>query len=563
MATFTFSSVADQFPVGTEVGAYLARYRRDGSSPSGSATDTATVASAGTLTFDGVADDTDYVAYASVNGAHRYRNFQTSRPRYTGQEIVGPLTDGDAPVWSTADDALVATPVATKTEAGSRTLTARRVLASGRLADASLIHPDAGSYTSTVSAGSAATSIASGVRIAPKRQSSTLIDVLGDPHFEYVGQRPGELDVSSSDMCFADFLTGGSGQAARDHWRPRWQYQGTEFEAYIRARTTTIKHRWIVDGLPLTADYVSTATTAGFRHMIKLAFPAAGAHVIELDIENIEFGGVYIEPAGSIRRAPTQRPKFAVLGDSIAAGAAGISYLDTWVRPAAVALGCDPINLAIGGTGILNNGGTASADWPSRVADVTAVDPDVLVVAGSRNDVAFGSSTAASYRTSASALYAALIDALPNTPIVVAGIWIGGDTLSSTYLDYENALRLAAADNDLPFISYVDPLNKIASTAAFAAGTYAVGDERLIQGMVFRCTSAHTDADATPDLTKWRSTGFITGTRASAGSGNAPTYIHTDNIHPLAPCHQALGVYMAGEVAAALAGYADGTYTPA
>lgn len=117
MASFTLSSCADVFPVGTTVGAYPARYRLDGSSPSGSATTTAVVASSGSLAFTGLANDTDYVAYALVGGSHKYRGFQTSRPRYTGLEIVGPITDGDAPVWSDDDDALVATSVASGDEA--------------------------------------------------------------------------------------------------------------------------------------------------------------------------------------------------------------------------------------------------------------------------------------------------------------------------------------------------------------------------------------------------------------------------------------------------------------
>lgn len=110
MATFTLSSVADQFPVGTSVGAYLAKYRRDGSSPSGTATATATVASAGSLTFTGLAHDTDYVAYASVNGAYRYRNFSTDRPTTTRVEIVGTPSQGDAPVWNSTAEAWVSTP---------------------------------------------------------------------------------------------------------------------------------------------------------------------------------------------------------------------------------------------------------------------------------------------------------------------------------------------------------------------------------------------------------------------------------------------------------------------
>jgi hypothetical protein len=114
MATSTIASCADVFPVGTSVGAYLSRYRRDGSPPSGSATDTATVASSGALTFDDLADDTTYVAYALVGSSHKYKAFQTTRPRTTGEEIVGPTSDGDAPVWSDTDSAWVATPVVKK-----------------------------------------------------------------------------------------------------------------------------------------------------------------------------------------------------------------------------------------------------------------------------------------------------------------------------------------------------------------------------------------------------------------------------------------------------------------
>lgn len=99
MASFTIASCADQFPVGTSVGAYLAKYRRDGSSPSGSAADTATVAAAGTLTFTDLVDDEQYVAYASVGGSHRYRNFGTDRPRTRPVEVVGQASGGQVAVY--------------------------------------------------------------------------------------------------------------------------------------------------------------------------------------------------------------------------------------------------------------------------------------------------------------------------------------------------------------------------------------------------------------------------------------------------------------------------------
>jgi hypothetical protein len=70
MATVVLSSVADTFPVGTTVGAYV-------SAPTGPAVTTAVVQSTGSLTFAGLADGTEYVAAASVNDVRRTRNFIT------------------------------------------------------------------------------------------------------------------------------------------------------------------------------------------------------------------------------------------------------------------------------------------------------------------------------------------------------------------------------------------------------------------------------------------------------------------------------------------------------
>jgi hypothetical protein len=69
MASFTFSSAADTWPVGTSVGAYLPGTVA-GSLVSGSALTTATVASDGSLTFVGLADDAAYVAYDGTKARH-------------------------------------------------------------------------------------------------------------------------------------------------------------------------------------------------------------------------------------------------------------------------------------------------------------------------------------------------------------------------------------------------------------------------------------------------------------------------------------------------------------
>lgn len=79
---FSFSS--DRYPVGTSVQAHLSTHRIDGNAPSGSPAATVTVAVDSTVTFDGLAEDTLYVAYALVGGQHRYLSFTTPAPGAAG-----------------------------------------------------------------------------------------------------------------------------------------------------------------------------------------------------------------------------------------------------------------------------------------------------------------------------------------------------------------------------------------------------------------------------------------------------------------------------------------------
>src|SRR5689334_3561889 len=74
MASVTLRS-SDRLPVGTVVSAYPAAGRVDGAAPQASSVDTATVQSDGSLTFDGLLPSTRYVAYAQVDGQHRYVAF--------------------------------------------------------------------------------------------------------------------------------------------------------------------------------------------------------------------------------------------------------------------------------------------------------------------------------------------------------------------------------------------------------------------------------------------------------------------------------------------------------
>lgn len=78
MATIALQDVAADFPVGTLVGAHT-RDQWGGNvvsgPPKGTPTDSALVDAAGALTFDGLSENTMYVAYALVEGEHRTQSF--------------------------------------------------------------------------------------------------------------------------------------------------------------------------------------------------------------------------------------------------------------------------------------------------------------------------------------------------------------------------------------------------------------------------------------------------------------------------------------------------------
>jgi hypothetical protein len=67
----------DRFPQGTNVGVYPIGARQDSRSPAGTSVATATVAADQTLAFTGLADGTNFVAYAQVGSEHRYVTFNT------------------------------------------------------------------------------------------------------------------------------------------------------------------------------------------------------------------------------------------------------------------------------------------------------------------------------------------------------------------------------------------------------------------------------------------------------------------------------------------------------
>lgn len=405
-----------------------------------------------------------------------------------------------------------------------------------------------------------------GVRIKPiPAPGTTWVDIARDPHFEIIGAAENIISTnSSSDMCRPLHLTGGASQAAR--WRPRWRFwhTGRHIGFYWRSPGNNLTYRLYVNGLPIgSTSFQSLAgVSSATRGVLEFDFGSFGTRLMEMEIVDPEFGGVYIEPTGSITRPTDSRLLMVGSGDSHTGGANGVNHADTWVRIAADILHCDWANQGIGGSGFLNvsGAGTTAPEFRTRVApDIVTLQPDMVIHCGGWNDFA---STSVAIGAEALQVYQALRAALPDAILIAGGPWVNSHNLSTLLDGHDAAMRVAAQAAGFDgYISFRDPLRLKDSTSAWTASTaYAVGDVRVQNGFAQTCIVAHTST-GTFDQTKWRSTAVVTGTGrvgATVGDGNADIVVSSDTVHSTAIGHSIKGAFIAGEVKRIIASIAAG-----
>lgn len=401
--------------------------------------------------------------------------------------------------------------------------------------------------TVTVSASGAATTITNSVRIQPMKKigDATKFQIDGDPNFRIVSLPSAKALLDSSDICRADFLTGGNAQAAR--WRPyaEFTHTGQQLEVYIRSTGTSTKFRLWVNGLPVTTDMQSITTTAGSRHRILVDFGAVGTRDIRFEMVEWSFGGVFIEPFGSITASNAKRKKIAFLSDSTGAGASGVNAFEAWPYLASNYLGVDCINLSIGGSGYI-----AAPNFLSRLQDVIDANPEFLVVAGGQNDKAGNTTTAImdAFKLFCDSVKAAL----PNCKIIVGGVHMTTQNADTTGAPLEDALKDECIARGYHFISQRDPKNILDTLPSWAnAVLYKVGDNLRQNDLPFTCHTDHTGSGSF-DATKFRCSAVFSGTGrvgATASNGNFDICMTSDAVHHSAAGHQLLGMAYALQIA--------------
>lgn len=145
---------------------------------------------------------------------------------------------------------------------------------------------------------------------------------------------------------------------------------------------------------------------------------------------------------------PTENPnrfRMAFEGDSITVGSYICQYRPRyWIeRIIGDQLGCDAVyNNAVGGTGMVNNGGTKTT-YLDRLPDLVAFQPDIVFVGGIQNDTSY---TSAQRQAAVTAYLTSLRSALPSALVVVLGIQpLQGQTLTTGSSQHTTELDVSAA----------------------------------------------------------------------------------------------------------------------
>ena len=341
--------------------------------------------------------------------------------------------------------------------------------------------------TVTLSAGSAASSIASPQYITPNDASIRWsgvksVPVYYSPGFFYYGDAYNTSTLDGS-VYSIDFV-----------------HYGRYCEPALSGNGAGRSYQIFVDGVALTSTPVLGPANDSLIHRLLLDFGTAGLHHIRI-LTNAGINTVAIGANDSIYAAtiPLGRKDY-FLGDSwtAASGADGLlaQGLATY---ASEVLGSNQYNGGQAGTGYTIGGSGGRTTFQQRIStDVIPANPDRIIIIGSRNDT-----DPTAVGTAARATYSALASALPNVPVYVFGIQYPSTVANAGFdaLDAAIASAAAAAPNVKGFFSM----------KSWITGTGRVG--------------------------------------SATGTGNADIFISSDGVHPTSAGHQYYGDRIAQSIA--------------
>lgn len=246
-----------------------------------------------------------------------------------------------------------------------------------------------------------------------------------------------------------------------------------------------------VDGRPVQSTSIAW-TASGSTAYYLLTFASRAVRTIRVEMDQYGgFQGVDVGPTCSIWRPTSPSITVAVVGDSLTVETGATLPNGGYAYSTGKLLGWSDVRaVAIGGTGYISPGSNASTFGDAtRVADVVACAPEMVIMVGSTNDLAY---TAAAITSATLAAMIAYRTALPTTPIVVGGIYGGAGGPSSQCTTAEAAIKAA-------FDAWADPRSWWVPISTDTAGAWVYG------------------------------TGKVGATNSS---GNSDLYVGSDGLHP-------------------------------
>jgi lysophospholipase L1-like esterase len=361
-----------------------------------------------------------------------------------------------------------------------------------------------------------------------------------------------------------------------------FMHYGTAIELFMKGVTGSFLVKVNDEYITLTAQAVPN-DGAGYYYYIN--FASAALRRIEFIGYNSLFGGVMTAATDSVYPAPVRGPRTIIVGDSFTEGSGvSTSNVNGFVQLFADAMGWDDVwGSGVGATGYLAAPGGKLTFRQRVAADVYAYSPDVVIIAGGRNDTA---STAAAVGAEAELLFADIRSNLPSALLIVTSpFWQAGpQTHDAGLIAMRDAIRTAATNNGGLFVDLLEmPVNP-----ELTLGTATLHNSPSAGASTFQTTAASTimanstiqfpngeryyvkatSGGSTPITVTidgplatnhsagevitqignsfWVGTGRVGNT---TGFGNGDVYVSSDGTHPTDAGHAAIGYEVARQVA--------------